>query len=65
MTLSFEGAPNETVYYLDGVEIPNINHFSTQGSAGGPVECNVDFIREVTLSASAFGAEYDNHSLGY
>jgi len=24
------GAPNETVYYLDGIEIPNINHFSTQ-----------------------------------
>ena len=37
MTLSSRGAPNETVYYLDGVEIPNINHFSTQGSAGGPV----------------------------
>ncbi len=55
------GAPNETVYYLDGVEIPNINHFSTQGSAGGPVGMlNVDFIREVTLSSSAFGAEYDN-----
>ena len=55
------GAPNETVYYLDGVEIPNINHFSTQGSAGGPVGMlNVDFIREVTLSTSAFGAEYDN-----
>ena len=28
------GAPNETVYYLDEIEIPNINHFSTQGSAG-------------------------------
>ena len=55
------GAPNETVYYLDGVEIPNINHFSTQGSAGGPVGMlNVDFVREVTLSSSAFGAEYDN-----
>ena len=55
------GAPNETVYYLDGIEIPNINHFSTQGSAGGPVGMlNVDFIREVTLSTSAFGAEYDN-----
>ena len=55
------GAPNETVYYLDGVEIPNINHFSTQGSAGGPVGMlNVDFVREVTLSTSAFGAEYDN-----
>ena len=55
------GAPNETVYYLDGIEIPNINHFSTQGSAGGPVGMlNVDFVREVTLSTSAFGAEYDN-----
>ena len=55
------GAPNETVYYLDGVEIPNINHFSTQGSAGGPVGMlNIDFIREVTLSTSSFGAEYDN-----
>ena len=55
------GAPNESVYYLDGVELPNINHFSTQGSAGGPVGMlNVAFIREVTLSSSAFGAEYDN-----
>ena len=55
------GAPNETVYYLDGIEIPNINHFSTQGSAGGPVGMvNVSFIREVTLSSSSFGAEYDN-----
>ena len=55
------GAPNESVYYLDGIEIPNINHFSTQGSAGGPLGLlNVSFIREVTLSSSAFGAEYDN-----
>ena len=55
------GAPNESVYYLDGMEIPNINHFSTQGSAGGPVGLiNVSFINEVTLSTSAFGAQYDN-----
>ncbi len=55
------GAPNETVYYLDGIEIPNINHFSTQGSAGGPVGMiNVSFVRDVTLSSSAFGTEYDN-----
>jgi len=55
------GAPNETVYYLDEIEIPNINHFSTQGSAGGPVGMiNVSFVRDVTLSSSAFGAEYDN-----
>lgn len=55
------GAPNETVYYLDGMEVPNINHFSTQGSAGGPVGLlNVSFIEDVTLSTSAFGAQYDN-----
>ncbi|WP_394746837.1 TonB-dependent receptor [Spongiimicrobium salis] len=55
------GAPNETVYYLDGMEVPNINHFSTQGSAGGPVGMvNVSFISDVTLSSSAFGAQYDN-----
>lgn len=55
------GAPNENVYYLDGIEIPNINHFSTQGSAGGPVGMlNVSFFEGVTLSTSAFGAQYDN-----
>ena len=55
------GAPNEVVYYLDGIEIPNINHFSTQGSAGGPVGMlNVSFISDVRLSASAFGAQYNN-----
>ncbi len=31
------GAPNENRFYLDGIEIPNINHFATQGSSGGPV----------------------------
>lgn len=55
------GAPNENVYYLDGIEIPNINHFSTQGSAGGPIGLlNVDFINDVDLSSSAFNARYDN-----
>lgn len=55
------GAPNENVYYLDGIEIPVINHFSTQGSAGGPAGIlNVSFIEEVKLSSSAFDARYDN-----
>ena len=49
------GGPNETVYYLDGIEIPNINHFSTQGSSGGPVGLvNISFIKDVTLSTSSF-----------
>jgi len=55
------GAPNENVYYLDGVEIPNINHFATQGSAGGPVGLlNVSFFEGVSLASSAFHARYDN-----
>ncbi|RSK33088.1 TonB-dependent receptor [Hymenobacter metallilatus] len=55
------GAPNENVYYLDGIEVPVINHFQTQGSAGGPAGIlNVSFIEDVTLSTSAFNARYDN-----
>ncbi|HEX8326898.1 MAG TPA: TonB-dependent receptor [Hymenobacter sp.] len=55
------GAPNENVYYLDGIEVPVINHFPTQGSAGGPAGIlNVSFIEDVTLSSSAFNARYDN-----
>ena len=51
------GAPNENVYYLDGIEIPSINHFSTQGSAGGPAGLlNVALFEGVELSTSAFSA---------
>ncbi len=55
------GAPNENIYFLDGIEIPVINHFATQGSAGGPTGIlNVSFIEDVKLSSSAFDARYDN-----
>jgi len=55
------GAPSENVYYLDGVEVPQINHFSTQGSGGGPQGIlNVSFIEDVSLSTSSFAAKYDN-----
>lgn len=55
------GAPNENVFYLDGIEIPVINHFQTQGSSGGPQGMlNVSFIEDVKLTSSAFDARYDN-----
>lgn len=55
------GAPSENVYYLDGIEVPVINHFGTQGSGGGPQGIlNVNFIEDVKLSTSAFDARYDN-----
>jgi hypothetical protein len=55
------GAPNENVYYLDGIEVPVINNFATQGSAGGPAGIlNVSFMEDVKLSTSAFDAKFDN-----
>jgi hypothetical protein len=55
------GAPSENVYYLDGVEVPQINHFSTQGASGGAQGIlNVSFIEDATLSTSSFAARYDN-----
>jgi outer membrane cobalamin receptor len=55
------GAPSENVFYLDGIEIPIINHFGTQGSGGGPAGIlNVLLIEDVKLSTSAFDARYDN-----
>ena len=51
------GGPSESSFYLDGVEIPNINHFATQGASGGPVGIlNADFIREVDFYSGAFPA---------
>lgn len=55
------GAPSENRFYLDGVEIPNINHFATQGSSGGPVGIiNVNLIREVDFYSGAFPANRGN-----
>ena len=55
------GAPSENVFYLDGIEIPIINHFGTQGSGGGPQGIlNVSFIEEAKVTTSAFEARYDN-----
>lgn len=55
------GGPSENVFYLDGIEIPVINHFATQGAAGGPTGIlNVSFIEDATLASSAFHARYDN-----
>jgi len=52
------GGASENRFYLDGVEIPNLNHFATQGASGGPVGIiNVDFLREVDFYSSAFPAD--------
>lgn len=55
------GSPGENKFYLDGIEVPNINHFATQGSSGGPVGLlNVNFINEVDFYSGAFPANRAN-----
>ncbi|MBM3419852.1 MAG: TonB-dependent receptor, partial [Bacteroidetes bacterium] len=55
------GGPNENRFNIDNVEIPYLNHFSTQGASGGPVGIiNVDFVREVDFLSGAFPASRGN-----
>ncbi len=53
------GAPSENLYIVDGIEIPNINHFGSQGATGGPLSfINLDFVRESAFSTGAFPVLY-------
>jgi hypothetical protein len=55
------GGPSENRFFLDGVEIPVLNHFSTQGASGGPVGIiNADFIRTVDFYSGSFPADKYN-----
>lgn len=55
------GGPAENVFYLDGIEIPVINHFATQGASGGVVGIiNPDFVREISFYTGAFPASRPN-----
>ncbi|MBT5531092.1 MAG: TonB-dependent receptor [Cytophagia bacterium] len=49
------GGPSENRFFLDDIEIPVLNHFSTQGASGGPVGIiNADFIQSVDFYAGSF-----------
>jgi len=53
------GSPMENSFYVDNIEIPNINHFPTQGASGGPIGLiNVDFIDAVDFRTGGFSATY-------
>lgn len=53
------GAPFENLYIVDGIEVPNINHFGSQGASGGPLSLiNLDFVKSVSFSAGGFGSKY-------
>lgn len=49
------GGPSENVFFIDNIEIPNINHFATQGASGGPVSIlDSDLIREIKFYTGSF-----------
>ena len=53
------GAPSENLYIIDNIEVPNINHFGTQGASGGPQSfINLDFVDETSFSTGGFTAKY-------
>ncbi|MGL5914517.1 MAG: carboxypeptidase-like regulatory domain-containing protein, partial [Bacteroidales bacterium] len=55
------GGPSDNRFYIDGIEVPNINHFSTQGASGGPVGLiNADLIQEVNFYTGAFPTSKGN-----
>ncbi len=57
------GAPYENLFLVDGIEVPNINHFGSQGSTGGPLSLiNVDFVQRTDFSAGGFSAKYGDRT---
>ncbi|PIE50538.1 MAG: ferric aerobactin receptor [Flavobacteriales bacterium] len=54
------GNSAENKFFIDGIEVPVINHFQTQGASGGPRGIiTVDFIKDVDFYSGAFPAKRD------
>lgn len=57
------GAPFENLFVVDNIEVPNVNHFGTQGSTGGPVSLiPIEFVKDAALSAGGFGARFGDRT---
>jgi hypothetical protein len=54
-------SPTALVWRLEGVDIPNPNHFSSQGANGGPISIlNNNLLANSDFFTGAFPAEYSN-----
>ncbi len=59
------GSPTELLWRLDGLDVPNPNHFATQGSTGGPVGAvNSNVLASSDFLTGAFPAEYGDRMSG-
>jgi hypothetical protein len=58
-------SPTGVLWRLEGIPIPNPNHFSTFGTTGGPVSAvNPNLLANSDFLTSAFPAEYGNATAG-
>lgn len=49
------GNSAENKFYVDGIEVPVINHFQTQGASGGPRGIiTIDFVKDIDFYSGAF-----------
>ena len=54
-------SPSGLLWQLEGIPIPNPNHFATLGTTGGPVSAlNPNMLANSDFATSAFAAEYGN-----
>jgi hypothetical protein len=58
-------SPTGVLWRIDGLNIPNPNHFSTIGTTGGPVSAiNTNMLKNSDFFTSAFPSEYGNANAG-
>ena len=58
-------SPAGVLWRMDGIDIPNPNHFSTLGSTGGPVSMlNINTLKNSDFLTSAFPSQYGNAIAG-
>ncbi len=59
------GSPTELQWRLDGIDVPNPNHFATQGASGGPVNAiNANMLANSDFLTGAFPAEFGGRLSG-
>lgn len=59
------GSPVELLWRLDGLDIPNPNHFATQGATGGPVSAlNTNILDNSDFLTGAFPSDYYDRMSG-
>lgn len=59
------GSPTELLWRIDGLDVPNPNHFATQGATGGPISAiNTMMLDNSDFLSGAFPAEYYDKNSG-